>query len=279
MVLPAKSMICMPCHAATLSVGDPLTLLCVILFIVGMLAAGSVWFAGGDRPERIGRKLLMAMGAVTSSIFSIRVYAILKSLLLDGLLQMRLFRVSKKRWLLHALIFYPIFFRFAWGISALVSSLWFAECSATWLLLDKNHPLTAFSFDLCGSMVIIGVIGMIIGRVRKRSAVKLSGLPPVDWLAYALLGGIILGGFVLEGMRIAMAGSPGGAPYAFVGDAISRLLAGIELTGVYGYIWYLHAILTGAFVAYLPFSRMFHVIMAPIGLAINAASDPLHPAG
>jgi nitrate reductase gamma subunit len=30
-----------------------------------------------------------------------------------------------------------------------------------------------------------------------------------------------------------------------------------------------HAILTGAFVAYLPFSRMFHMIMAPVSLAIN----------
>jgi nitrate reductase gamma subunit len=74
-------------------------------------------------------------------------------------------------------------------------------------------------------------------------------------------------------MRMAMTGSPDGAPYAFVGDAISRLLAGFELTGIYGYVWYLHAILTGAFIVYLPFSRMFHMIMAPISLAINATSE------
>jgi hypothetical protein len=104
------------------------------------------------------------------------------------------------------------------------------------VLLDKNDPLTAFLFDLSGTSVIVGVIGMIIGRVQKRSAVKLPGLPPVDWPAYALLGGIIMGGFILEGMRMAMTGSPGGAPYAFVGDAISRLLAGFELTGIYGYM-------------------------------------------
>ena len=279
MVLPAKSMLCMPCHAATLSVGDPVTLLSVILFIAGMLAVGSVWFAGGDQSLRTGRKLLKALGAVISSAFSIRAYAIAKSLLLDGFLQMRLLRASKKRWIWHALIFYPIFFRFVWGISGLVASLRFPGWSATWLLLDKNYPLTAFLFDFSGTMVIIGVIGMMIGRMRKRSAERLSGLPPVDWLAYALLGGIILGGFILEGMRIAMTGSPSGASYAFVGDAISRLLAGIELTGVYGYVWYLHAILTGVFLAYLPFSRMFHMIIAPIGLAINAASDSRHPAG
>ena len=72
---------------------------------------------------------------------------------------------------------------------------------------------------------------------------------------------------------MAMTGSPGGAAYAFVGDAISRMLNGFELTGIYGYVWYLHAILTGAFVIYLPFSQMFHLIIAPINLAINAADE------
>jgi len=80
-------------------------------------------------------------------------------------------------------------------------------------------------------------------------------------------------GYLLEGMRMAMTGSPGGAPYAFVGDAVSRMLTGLELTGIYGYVWYLHALLTGAFIVYLPFSRMFHMIMAPVVLAMNAASS------
>jgi nitrate reductase gamma subunit len=122
-------------------------------------------------------------------------------------------------------------------------------------------------------MIIVGVVGMIIRRVQKRSDAGFSGLPAADWPAYALLGGLILTGFVLEGMRMAMTGSPGGASYAFVGDAISRLLAGFELTGIYGYGWYLHAVLTGAFIVYLPFSRMLHMLMAPVVLAMNAAAD------
>jgi nitrate reductase gamma subunit len=45
-----------------------------------------------------------------------------------------------------------------------------------------------------------------------------------------------------------------------------------DLTDIYGYLWYVHAIFTGAFVAFLPFSRMFHMVMAPVSLAINAAA-------
>ena len=69
-----------------------------------------------------------------------------------------------------------------------------------------------------------------------------------------------------------MTGTPEGSQYAFLGYAISRLFKDLNLTGIYGYVWYVHAILAGAVVAYLPFSRMFHMIMAPVSLALNAAA-------
>ncbi len=275
MVLPAKSIICMPCHAATLSVGDPVTVLSLVLFLAGLVLTGSVWFSGGDQTAGTRLKLTQSIRAVAGAVFSSRILSILNSLILDGLLQRRLFRVSKERWLLHALIFYPFLFRFVWGVWALTASLQWPQWSPAWAMLDKNNPLTAFLFDLSGMMVIVGIIGMIIRRVQKRSEAAFSGLPAADWTAYALLGGIMMVGFFLEGMRMAMTGSPDGAPYAFVGDAISRLLGGFELTGIYGYVWYTHAVLTGAFIVYLPFSRMLHMVMAPVVLAMNAANKGL----
>jgi hypothetical protein len=88
------------------------------------------------------------------------------------------------------------------------------------------------------------------------------------------MSGIIIFGFILEGMRIAMTESPPGSGYAFLGYGISRFFTGIsELTDIYGYIWDAHTVLTGAFVAYLPFSRMIHILLAPVSLALNAASQ------
>jgi nitrate reductase gamma subunit len=77
-------------------------------------------------------------------------------------------------------------------------------------------------------------------------------------------------------MRISMTGSLGGAPYAFIGYAVSRLLHGYWVTEAYGYVWYAHALLTGAFIVYLPFSRMFHMIMAPVWFAVRSMSEPDH---
>ena len=273
LVLPAKGIICMPCHAATVSVGDTTTALSLVLFCAGFLVVGSMWLSGGNQKVSPWFKLVQSSTAAVRTIFSSRILAIVMSLILEGLLQRRLYRISRERWLLHALVFYPFLFRFIWGIWALIASLQWPQWPGTWVMLDKNHPLTAFLFDLSGMMIVVGIIAMIIRKVQKRSEAAYSALPASDWPAYLLLGSMMITGFILEGMRMAMTGSPDGAPYAFVGDAVSRLLTGYELTGVYGYMWYLHAILTGLFVVYLPFSRMLHMVMAPVVLAMNAASN------
>lgn len=274
MVLPAKSIICMPCHTATFSVGDTTSILSLIIFVVGFLGMGSIWLSGGGSESGIGSKITGTARALCKTIFSARIGSIIKVLILDGLLQRRLFRASRERWILHALVFFPFMLRFGWGFIALVLSLGWPEYSTTWTMVDKNHPLTAFLFDLSGLLIITGIIGMIVRRIQVSSDKETpAGLPPSDWLAYGILGGIIIIGFVLEGMRMAMTGSPDGAAWAFMGDMASRLLTGFDLTGSYGYVWYLHAVLTGVFVAYLPFSRMLHIIMAPLVLAVNAAKD------
>jgi hypothetical protein len=160
MVLPPKSILCMPCHAATFSVGDGITLSSLALFVLGLVAVGSVWFSGSRGNATAGSKFSQAAGGLFRTLVSGRIITIFKSLLLDGLLQRRLFRVSRERWLLHALIFYPFVFRFIWGVVGLIASLGWPQWPATWSMLDKNHPWTAFLFDLSGFLVLVGVAGL-----------------------------------------------------------------------------------------------------------------------
>jgi nitrate reductase gamma subunit len=44
------------------------------------------------------------------------------------------------------------------------------------------------------------------------------------------------------------------------------------ITNIYGYVWYGHAILTGAFVALVPFTRMIHMLTVPVVLMADARS-------
>jgi len=258
MVLPAKSMICMPCHAATFSVGDTTTILTLLVFLAGVVMVFSYVLTG----RASGGGGSGAHGAV----FSKKLGAVLKVLLLDVLLQRRLYRQSPKRWLIHGLIFYAFLFRFVWGIIGLTGSLWKPEWAWLWPMLNKNSPVTAFFFDLTGVMIILGVFFAYL-RGRKQCASQVPNLPRQDLLALGLIAGIVVIGFVLEGMRIAMTGFPGGTSYAFLGYAIGKVFFDASsLTGAYGYVWYLHALLTGAFIAYLPFSRLLHIIVSPFVL-------------
>ncbi|RLC17286.1 MAG: hypothetical protein DRI24_06105 [Deltaproteobacteria bacterium] len=151
-------------------------------------------------------------------------------------------------------------------------SLWRPQWQWVWQVIDKNNGVTAFFFDMTGIMIFSGVIMALSRHLFDRSH-RIVGLPRRSSLALVLLGGIVVVGFVLEGMRIAMTGAAGSAAYAFVGFSISTLFSNPEaLSDVYGYGWYVHAVLTGAFIVFLPFSRLLHIILSPVVLALNAAT-------
>lgn len=279
-ILPPKSILCMPCHAATFSVGDTTTVLALIVFLAGMVMTFAYVLTGtletGEEESSVG-KFLRLLGRGLRAIFSPGIVPIVKALFGDVILQRRLYRQSPKRWLIHSLIFWPFVFRFCWGLSALCGSLWRPEWPLAWIMLDKNHPATAFLFDMTGIMVVLGIVLAFIRGLAGGSDQE-AGLPRQDRLALVLIVAVVVLGFLLEGARMAMTtGVAHGAGYAFVGRVVAVLFSGAsDLTSIYGYIWYTHAVLTGIFIAYLPFSRLIHMIMAPIVLAMNAVADAQH---
>lgn len=277
MILPPKSVLCMPCHPATFTAGDTTTIISLVIFAVGMFVFMSLWFSGGyaGAGGTVGN-FVGAIGGTVSTIFSAKFGIILKTIWYDVLLQRRLKERSAKRWAIHALIFWPFVIRFVWGIVALVSTNWLKGMPLAWALINKNHPVTAFIFDLTGIVLVLGIVMAFI-RGSQADKTRTAGLPNQDRLALVLIGAIAVIGFVLEGMRIALTGAEGPAAFAFIGYAISKLFITMDsLSDVYGYIWYLHAILTGAFVAYLPFSRMLHIIMSPVVMVMNAVTQKEH---
>ncbi len=262
LVLPAKSMICLPCHSATISMGDPISIVSLLFLVFGSVLTVSVWLAGGFPEKKEPRTpvitplptLLFRTGA---------------ALIKDALLNRKLFTKSPLRWLIHAMIVFPFLFRGLWGLTGLFASHVLPGWSVTWLLMDRNFYVTAFVFDASGLMVISGVILALLRKAVGKAA--LPGLPKIDLPALALIGGVILVGFVLEAVRMTMAPLPPGSQYAFVGYGLSRLLAiGPPLDAIYGMIWYVHAGLVGIFLAYLPFSRLRHILIAPIATALNS---------
>ncbi|OGP62478.1 MAG: hypothetical protein A2V65_12315 [Deltaproteobacteria bacterium RBG_13_49_15] len=276
MILPPKSILCMPCHAATFSSSDPITILALIIFGFGTASAFSYWLSGawpGKESAGIVRKIAGLIGLTIQTVFSQKILLVARALFLDGLLQLQLYRRSTMRWLVHGLIVWPLTLRFGWGMIALIGSLWMPETRFPWLMLNKNHPICGFVFDFTGVMIISGAVMAIVRNIKDRP-MQLPSLPKKDRLATGLIGTIVLVGFALEAIRIAMTDFPPGSGYAFIGNGAGRLFIGMTgLDSIYGYIWYVHAALAGIFIAYLPFSGMFHIILAPVVLAINAVRN------
>ena len=281
-VLPPKGWTCMPCHAATFSLSDPSSMIGVLLFFGGMLLVVSLWLTGNLPGRPSASVLVKLMGTVKGALrvlFSKHIVSIVKALFFDVVLQRRLYRYSKGRWVIHGLIFFPLLFRFFWGAIALLGSLLRPQWSFLWVMLDKNHPLTAAFFDISGILLLIGIAMASARGIRSRST-RVQAVSSHDWLALGLIGAIVVVGFILEGIRIGMTGSPTASAYAPVGFWISRYFTNPSvLTDIYGYIWHIHAVLTAAFIAYLPFSRLLHVIVAPLVLAVNLLLGSLKPKG
>ncbi len=269
--LPPKSILCMPCHVATFSVGDATTLLSLFIFLVGMAGLVSIWFSGTRDGQSHVSGVSGVSGIETRETSRFKVGAFFK-IFLELILLQRLFERSKSRWIIHALIFFPFLFRLAFGLKTLVLSLVFPNWAITQALMDKNHAIHALFFDLTGVMLLAGTVAAV---VRKKTDPKevIASLPEPGRGMPLLIGLMVVIGFILEGMRIAMTGWPGGSGWAFLGYGTSLLFKGMTgLTEVYAYVWYAHAILAGAFIALIPFTRMAHIITAPIVLILDARS-------
>jgi nitrate reductase gamma subunit len=97
-----------------------------------------------------------------------------------------------------------------------------------------------------------------------------------DLIVLALLGAILVTGFIGEGLRILLTNIPSSVAFpSFIGYPFSLFLGStpIRWEWVSPYGWYVHAILTGLFILSLPFSKMFHILVSPTALSINSVTS------
>lgn len=275
-ILPPKSVLCMGCHAATFSVQDTPGQIGLGVFVLVFAGMVLFWFSCANLGNGLPQKPQAAHGTTGQSHGCPAPHQHAKAenrwaaLCCDVFLQRRLYRESPMRWAVHALIFFPFLFRFVWGLLGQTGSLLWPAHEWPWLLLDKNWGLGAFMFDLSGLALLLGLLlAAVLWRREKTAA---ANAPRHDWLALYLLLGITLTGFVLEGMRMALAGMPQGSSYAFAGHALALGFVSMgqaTLARVYGWGWYAHAVLTALTVAYMPFSQLRHMFTAPLFLLVQ----------
>jgi Fe-S oxidoreductase/nitrate reductase gamma subunit len=146
----------------------------------------------------------------------------------------------------------------------------------------------SLALDLAGLAAVVGLAVMLWRRhVAKASRLRepedrretaLDALVPVLFLA------ILVTGFVTEGARIAALNDPWGrwSPVGWAtGVALRRALATDgALKGLHAGLWWFHLVLASAFVAAIPYSKLAHIVTAPLDLffaPIGPADRALRP--
>jgi heterodisulfide reductase subunit C len=305
----------------------------LIIFLLGLIYKISTWFTrklgGAGQNFTTSQRVASAAGGLARTLFSARLLLIFKALVVDVLLQARVFKEDFFRWLAHMLIFYGFMLLLLMhALETEITEVLFADYYAT------VNPFF-FLRDLFGVMVLAGVAMAVFRRYFKRPPRLRTA--PRDHYAIIILAVIMLSGVGLIGLKITSytefmvmvedyAGlddeeeiqaleavwvkdfgvvSPNIQPpfdedllaagqevhesncldchapaqWAFSGYAASRIIRPIAIwldqIGGTTLLWYIHFIACFAGLAYLPFSKMFHIICTPLALIANQVMDPV----
>ncbi len=191
-----------------------------------------------------------------------------RALVLEVLLGLRIWRQSRLRW--------AVFFLISMGFTAL--GVVFAVIVATRYIGQSEFFLSGagglaldFLADLLGLAVLAGCLLALLRRGLGRKAHLRTEAEDI-WILL-LLTAVVLSGFFLEAARLAVAAPVGRLAASFVGFAAAQVLKSWDLPWVVirFYVWIAHAALVFVFFAYVPFSKLFHVMACPVTILATAS--------
>ncbi|MBN2354886.1 4Fe-4S dicluster domain-containing protein [candidate division KSB1 bacterium] len=117
--------------------------------------------------------------------------------------------------------------------------------------------------DLFGVLFLLGLLYAAFRRYILRPE-RLNRLAD-DAVILSLLFIIGVSGFIIEGARLA-ATQPAWAAWSPVGQWIASWFASASpaaIAATHRYTWWFHLLISMGFIAYIPFSKLFHIFTAP----------------
>ncbi|MBI4634332.1 MAG: 4Fe-4S dicluster domain-containing protein [Deltaproteobacteria bacterium] len=220
------------------------------IFAYGLYRRWKMWTAIGKpemRIDRIGERL--------------------KALFVNSLLQLKTFRELYPG-VMHGLIFFGFLVLF---IGSAVDAVEFhiTEPFGFAFLRGRFYLVFSFLMDLFGLFIFIG----IMLALYRRYLLKPDRLgyreerdnTPDDAFALILIALIVATGFVVEALRISVTHSPW-EYWSFGGWVLAEVFAGADVRTAemfHRILWWLHVFISLLFIAYIPYSRLLHILTTP----------------
>jgi nitrate reductase gamma subunit len=240
-------------------------ILCVAVFFVGTLYNVMIWMQGKGLVGAPERRLLRVLIKSARFVFSKKFGRIAAVFARDALYLSKLKDRSSTRWLMHLLILGGFVAMFVLDLVVTVS-----------LDLVKYRPMIDetgwakvwirdFAFEVTGLMMLVGLCIAVVRRFILKPKIVRTEMP--DAVSILFLLGVVLGGFLLEAIGIAgnIPGHTVNHEYSFFGNALSLLMPA-SWGAYYDQAWLIHGVMSALFIAYIPFSKLFHMIATPIAI-------------
>lgn len=300
------------------------------VFVIGVIYHLASWFlrdiGTGDKSIPSSARFLAAMKGILGAVFSGKIFPLIRALIIDVLLQLRILkdRSDPLLWPMHMFIF--VGFLMLLLMHALGSIL------TSSIFSDYQSTLNPFMFlrNLFGLSVVIGlVLAIVRRRITGKVRLRTTGM---DYIVILLLTTIIVFGYLHEGSKIgsyasyqlmveeyadatdedefraleaywvknfgvvspkthvstsaeilekgrdvdevSCASCHSLPQWAFISYGASRIMRPVarlmDRAQVPNLFWTIHFLAGFVGLAYLPFSKMFHMFATPISLLVAA---------
>ncbi len=225
------------------------------IFLVGLIWRIYIWSMGEGNP------LTEVKEVEKKRLFDFFIFEVF--------FQRKIFKTDKVRWFVFVseslgfIVLFAIFLLMAFTKFMLKLDL--VVNGAGGLIFD-------FLLDSVGLLMLVGTIVSFARRIKKRDDMITERK---DMAAIILLFVIVATGFLLEAFKFAILPVTFESYFSYVGFGISSIIRHVELPWVdmRYYLWIIHAIFVFVFIAYIPFSKLMHMIACPITV-VTSSKDP-----
>ena len=134
-----------------------------------------------------------------------------------------------------------------------------------------------FTANLAGVVFVSGVVWALLRRYIQRPYRLRIKTRPEDAVILVTLLAIGVGGFLVEGARIALAGRPAFEEWSFVGWAVAwpmRDWSHGTLQTVHRWLWCIHVSTFFVFLVLLPTTKLRHMFTSPLNLYLSDRERP-----
>lgn len=143
------------------------------------------------------------------------------------------------------------------------------------LFYGIKYIVISFLMDIFGFLATIGIIMAAYKRyIAKRDH---SDYTWDDALLLILILAILITGFILEGLRIYVNGdvwsrwTPVGLLFSFIGRILGLSVPSAQ--SFHNALWYFHMFLAFGFLAYIPYSKLFHMFASSLNIFLKPSSS------